>query len=221
MSGLIVNVGGGICHTVPYYEGVCIFHAIQRLDTSGSDINNFLSRACSQRGDKVSDDEAEIIKKIFCVSPSPANIPSDNNLILGHGFRKNGAQVPLGREMFDSIEILFQPDQSEKESLGLAQMIQRTISQCDIDCRKALWSNIVVCGGSSMFKGFIERLQAEVSKLTPGDTVAFVNAAPDRMSNTHSGANNLAFYNEFYSLCITPDEFTDEGENIFDIKCNN
>lgn len=35
MAACVVNVGGGIVHTVPYYEGLLIAHAIQRLDVSG------------------------------------------------------------------------------------------------------------------------------------------------------------------------------------------
>lgn len=35
MAACVVNIGGGIVHTVPYYEGLLIAHAIQRLDVAG------------------------------------------------------------------------------------------------------------------------------------------------------------------------------------------
>ena len=39
--------------------------------------------------------------------------------------------------------------------------------KCDVDIRKDLFANIVVAGGSSMFRGLGERLQAELTALAP------------------------------------------------------
>ena len=83
-----------------------------------------------------------------------------------------------------------------------------------------MWENIIVCGGSSMFPGFLERLKKEVEMMSP-DNASPVVRDQDRFINTFLGACNLAYYNEFYDWSITCDEFVVEGEEIFEIKCIN
>jgi actin-related protein len=39
--------------------------------------------------------------------------------------------------------------------------------KCDVDVRKDLYSNIVLSGGSTMYKGIAERLNKEVVALAP------------------------------------------------------
>lgn len=84
-----------------------------------------------------------------------------------------------------------------------------------------MWNNIIVCGGASNYPGFIERLQKEVAALAPDNIEPVVRVCANRLTNTHDGANNLAFYEEFYGWCISPEEFDDEGEPLFETKCNN
>lgn len=80
MAACVVNVGGGIVHTVPYYEGLLIAHAIQRLDVSGQgkyegrsfsliweDITDYVVEACRVRGDTVTAQEAENFKTAFWI----------------------------------------------------------------------------------------------------------------------------------------------------------
>jgi hypothetical protein len=39
VRSIVSHALAGIVHTVPYYEGVCIAHAIQRSDVSGQGMN--------------------------------------------------------------------------------------------------------------------------------------------------------------------------------------
>ena len=61
--------------------------------------------------------------------------------------------MKMGPERFRAPEILFQPDLVGSESPGLHQLVTHSIMKADLDLRKALFSNIVLSGGSTTFKG--------------------------------------------------------------------
>jgi len=47
----------------------------------------------------------------------------------------------------------------------LPEVVDLSIIKCPIDTRRKLYSNIVLSGGSTMFKDFGKRLQRDVQKL--------------------------------------------------------
>eukprot|EP01127_Copromyxa_protea_P004322 TRINITY_DN14199_c0_g1_i1.p1 TRINITY_DN14199_c0_g1~~TRINITY_DN14199_c0_g1_i1.p1 ORF type:complete len:465 (-),score=95.62 TRINITY_DN14199_c0_g1_i1:13-1305(-) len=224
MAACVVNVGGGIVHTVPYYEGLLISHAIQRLDVAGQDITQYVLDACTARGDSVVAQEVENFKSTFwVVHDKDFNVVEEEvgDKIIAHGFRPDGGSVPLSKEVFKGPEMLFRPQIIMREIPGIPEMIKKMISQCDLDTRKGMWENIIVTGGSSMFPGFIERLKSEIAAISPENITPVVKAAPNRFNAVHKGASNLAYYNEFFDWSITLDEYEIEGEEVFDSKCIN
>ena len=48
------------------------------------------------------------------------------------------------------------------------QLVNNSISNCDIDLRPLLFNNVVVTGGNTLFPGFNERLNYELPMLAPG-----------------------------------------------------
>ena len=54
--------------------------------------------------------------------------------------------------MIKCPEILYNPIKMGKELPGIHESTFQSISKCDIDVRKELYGNIVMAGGSSMFK---------------------------------------------------------------------
>lgn len=59
---------------------------------------------------------------------------------------------------------------------GLHELAFNCILACDLDIRKSMYENIVMSGGSTMFPGIPERLEAEVKNLAPNSMTVKVHA---------------------------------------------
>ena len=81
--------------------------------------------------------------------------------------RKTGQdwQCDVGYERFLGPEIFFNPEMLSPDfTTPLPECIDEAILRCPIDNRRGLYKNIVLSGGSTMFKDFGRRLQRDVKK---------------------------------------------------------
>lgn len=82
----------------------------------------------------------------------------------------DGNVIKIGPARFRAPEILFKPDIIGEECEGLHEVLMFSIQKSDLDLRKVLFKNIVLSGGSTLFKGFGDRLLSEIKKMAPKET---------------------------------------------------
>lgn len=72
--------------------------------------------------------------------------------------------LQIGQARFRAPEVLFRPDLIGEECEGIHEVLMYSIQKSDMDLRKMLYQNIVLSGGSTLFKGFGDRLLQEIKK---------------------------------------------------------
>jgi hypothetical protein len=123
--------------------------------------------------------------------------------------------LQIGAERFRAPEILFDPEIIGLEYPGIHQIVVDAINRTDLDLRKNLFGNIVLSGGSTLTKGFGDRLLHEVQRLAVKDMRIKIFAPPERKYSTWIGGSILAGLSTFRKVCDALYMFLPWFANIF------
>eukprot|EP01012_Entosiphon_sulcatum_P031593 TRINITY_DN4009_c0_g1_i1.p1 TRINITY_DN4009_c0_g1~~TRINITY_DN4009_c0_g1_i1.p1 ORF type:complete len:392 (+),score=68.24 TRINITY_DN4009_c0_g1_i1:171-1346(+) len=167
LTGLVVDTGDGVTHTVPVVEGFLLGKAVKRIDLGGRDVTDYLIKLLLRRGyafNSTADfDTVRQIKERFCYVSCDHDLESRlayETTVLEKSYElPDGRVLRIGMERFEAPEVLFQPHLVEKEGRGLGDLVYSTIQDCDIDVRMELYKHILLSGGNSMFPGLPTRIE--------------------------------------------------------------
>lgn len=223
-TGIVVDSGDGVTHSVPIYEGYALPHAIMKLEVAGRDVSDYLAAHLKGKGEGVDRELAQQIKERNCyVALNFEN--EERNFKEGYG-KDAGYQLPDGKNInlnelqFKAAEVMFKPSLIGKENLpGIHELIQQSIMKCDPDIRKDLYANITLAGGNSMFPQIAERLNYELSEVAPSNTKVKVSAPSERKYTGWIGGSIIASLSTFQVMWITKSEFDEHGAGIVHRKC--
>lgn len=147
-SGVVLDSGDSVTHTIPIFDGYAIPHAIQSLKTAGRDITEHLKDLLNKRGNNFSTAvEMEIVKNIkeqvcYVVNDYASALKESEQTHSSCEINyelPDGRKILIGSERFRCGEALFNPDYAGKEGDGVHQNIVDAISKCEGDIMKDLY----------------------------------------------------------------------------------
>merc|ERR1712196_505708 len=115
-TGVVVDCGDGVSHTVPIYEGYSMPHAIQRINLAGRDLTDYICKILQ---------ESKIVLTTTAERESAKKIKEDL-CYVSENFT----------EEVDNF--------AGKEMMGLHELTRKTVNDCDLDVRKDLLGNVVM-----------------------------------------------------------------------------
>ena len=226
-TGTVLDMGDGVSHTVPIYEGYTFPHAISRLNLAGRDLTSWMQTLLIEGGSSfITSTEKEIardIKEKLCYVAidyeDELRKAAHSSEIESTFTLPDGNVINIGNERFKCPELLFNPAMNGFELDGIDKTIFNTIMKCDIDVRSDLYNNIFLSGGTSMYQGLPERLQKEIEVLAPSSIKVNVIAFEERQNVAWIGGSILASQRHFPQLCISRKEFYENGPSVIARKC--
>lgn len=237
-TGVVLDVGEGVTHCIPVYEGYALPHSIVRSDLAGMDVTKRLQLLLRKSGLAFSTtaelDFSSKMKEDVCyvsnVPPTKRDSDYDTDIGIGSGGvgaastkdaskaqyqLPDGQVVHLSNERHRSSEVLFQPSLIGSEERPIHDVLLTSILQSDMDLRCTLFSNIVLSGGSTLLPGLGDRLLYEVRSRAPERTRIRISAPPERKESAWVGGSILASLATFKNMWVGRSEYEEYGSSIF------
>ena len=108
-------------------------------------------------------------------------------------------------------------------------MIVESIGRADIDIRRDLFQNVVLSGGNTLFKGFLERLQRQIPDISPQNVKVKVvsgsgggsgsSSGTERRFSSWVGGSILSSLGSFQQMWMSRQEFEEHGAIMIERKC--
>ncbi|KAI9141171.1 actin2 [Paraphysoderma sedebokerense] len=245
LTGTVIDSGDGVTHVIPVAEGYVIGSSIKHIPIAGRDITSFVQQLLRERGEPIPpEDSLEVAKRVkemySYVCPDivkefkkydTEGAKYFKEYLGTNSVTKQSYKVDVGYERFLGPEIFFNPEIASADFLTpLPEVVDTTIQSCPIDVRRGLYKNIVLSGGSTMYKDFGRRLQRDIKHMVD-DRVAKYEAlsggqmkakAIDVNVISHKkqryavwfGGSLLASTAEFYQYCHTKADYEEYGPSI-------
>lgn len=246
LTGTVIDSGDGVTHVIPVAEGYVIGSSIKHIPLAGRDITAFVQQLQLEREGnaippKLRKTVAKVTKEKYsyvCPDLVKEYTKYDNDpnkYIKIHEFTDTVAgkkhSIDIGYERFLAPEMFFNPEIFSSNFLTpLPRVVDDTVQSCPIDSRRGLYGNIVLSGGSTMFKDFGRRLQRDIKravdlrqdisermsggkiKATPVD-VKVISHSMQRYA-VWFGGSMLSSTAEFYKVCHKKADYDEKGPSI-------
>ena len=237
-TGVVLDVGEGVAHCVPVYEGYALQHSISRSDVAGRDVTKHLQLLLRKSGmaftTTAESDLVKTMKEQACyVSQNPSKEMDssggggDGNSSAGGSAADksksasktlyqlpDGQTINIASERYKAPEILFNPTLIGSEEMGVADTLVKSIMKSDMDLRPTLFSQVVLAGGSTCTPGFGDRLLSEVRARAPAHTRIRISAPPERINSAWAGGSILASLATFKNMWVTRSDYEEYGSSL-------
>lgn len=232
-SGMVLEMGHGTCHTVPIFEGFALFHSILQLDFGGDDLTSWVGKTITKGGVTFPPhhqrDVWQYMKELHCPVASDrsayaAAVADSNKADAVHHTLPDGTVITLGTERYVPCESFFDPSlilESNSPSTsrrGIHQLALDSTRKCDQDVAPLLFGNVVLSGGSSLYRGLPDRIHRELQELAPAEKVR-IFASTERRNSAFVGGSILASLPTFQDMWVTKNDYDEIGPAVAQRNC--
>ncbi|KAJ6665418.1 hypothetical protein lerEdw1_003258 [Lerista edwardsae] len=179
LTGTVIDSGDGVTHVIPVAEGYVIGSCIKHIPIAGRDITYFIQQLLREREVGIPPEQsletAKAVKERFSyVCPDLVKefnkYDTDGTKWIKqytgiNAISKKEFTIDVGYERFLGPEIFFHPEFANPDfTQPISEVVDEVIQNCPIDVRRPLYKNIVLSGGSTMFRDFGRRLQRDLKR---------------------------------------------------------
>lgn len=236
---LLVDSGYSFTHITPYFKDKKYKPGIRRIDVGGKVLTNHLKEIISYRQLHVMEEtyvmnqvkeDACYVSQNFIKDMEIANntkekardyvLPDFTSIRRGYvraaGQPDEGGHqiLRLNNEQFAVPEALLRPSDIGIPQMGISEAIINSVSSCAEELRPHLYNNIVIVGGCARFPGLRERVQQEVRTMAPEEYDVRVTIPEDPITYAWHGGKVLSQDPEFYTYCVSKEEYEEEGHAL-------
>jgi actin-related protein 3 len=244
LTGTVIDSGDGVTHVIPVAEGYVIGSSIKHIPLAGRDITAFVQQLMRDRNEPIPPSESmevakrvketysyvcpDVVKEFLKYDSDPKWFKQYEGI---NSVTKKPYTCDVGYERFLGPEIFFNPEIFSSDFLTpLPKVVDDTIQTCPIDVRRGLYKNLVLSGGTTMFKDFGKRLARDIKRsvdnrikrseeLSGGKIKSVpleVNVISHHMQRyaVWFGGSMLASTPEFYNVCHTKKQYDEIGPSI-------
>lgn len=228
-TGLVVDSGDGVTHTVPVFEGFSIPHAIEKMEIAGRVITDYAQKLLLEQGNSfTSTAELEIVKDIkekLCYVAQDYDLEhaaasQSSELDMAYTLPDRSQITVKGLVRMQIPELIFKPDLNGKSCQSIQALAWSSVDKSDVDVRRDLLKNVIMSGGTTMYEGIAERMKSELTMLAPPSSEIRIVASPDRKYAVWKGASTLASLSTFAASWISKEEYEEHGASIVHRKCS-
>jgi len=228
VTGVVLDSGDGVSHTVPIFEGFACPHGIQRINLAGRDLTEHMSKLLQHSGTTLTTSaELEIVRDIkeklsyvaLDFEAEQAQYESNPGSIDKQYELPDSSVITVGSERFTCPELLFKPSLNGSQDAGIHEVTNNSINKCDIDIRKDLYSNVVLSGGSTMYEGIDKRMEKDLTTLAHNGMKVKIAAPKERKYSVWIGGSILSSLSTFADMWITKKEYDEQGADVVHKKC--
>ena len=243
LTGTVIDSGDGVTHIIPIAHGYVISSCIKHIPIAGRDITKYIVKSLKDRKEPIHPEDlmdvSREIKEQFCYvcrdmekEVKYFQDPASEKFRVYSGLGKTtGKQlnIKIGTERFLGPEVFFSPAKLTKDwDKPIDECVDSTIQNCPIDVRRDLYSNIVLSGGTTLFKNFNKRLGDEMqariddrlgryeqmSGIRPAPIRCKISDLPTQRYAVWFGASMFASSPSFKNVVHTREQYLEYGPSI-------
>jgi len=219
LTGLAVDSGESLTQYLAVLEGFELPWKRDLIEFGGKDLTEYFVRLLNEIKYIPIDKEKHIAEEAKVKACYVAlDYQSELKYVEPFEYKlPDGTDIFIRDQRIKCCEALFNPSLTGVDyDENIAEYCNKCIKSCDDDQRNDLYSNIILSGGNTMFKGFAERFAEEIKKLAGYKYEEVVNVTTHHEKNFAAlkGGCVLSSLSEFEEKWITKTEYEESGSYI-------